>query len=122
MNKKIFPKSKGQNPALREMKIEARVNQLMVDTKENSKQYTAIVFAAIVAALLKANNRLSDNEIQTIVTKAKKLLLERTTEFVPINEIVRSVLKETDINLSIDELVNVYPEISGYIVPDKDGE
>lgn len=120
MNRKSFQYSKGKNPALQEMKVEAKISRLMANSKENSKQYIAIIYTAIIAALLKADNRMNDQEIQNMVTNAKKILLENTEEFNPINEVVRSVLKKTDINLSIDELIAVYPEISGYILPDKD--
>lgn len=120
MSRKSFQYSKGRNPALQEIKIETKISRLMATSKENTKQYIAIIYTAIIAALLKADNRMSDREIQDIVTNAKKILLENTEEFDPINEVVRAVLKKTDINLSIDELIAVYPEISGYILPDKD--
>lgn len=120
MKNRSFQKPKRPNPVAREIKIEARIDRLMQETKSNTLSYTSIIMAALTALVLKENKLLPDEKIQEVVKETRKLIVANTSHFDSINEVIRSIIFNYGYDTSAEDLCNAYPELIGYLVPEDD--
>lgn len=118
MKNRIYQKPKRPNPVAREFKVEARIGQLVEETKSSTLSYASIIMAALTALVLKENKLLSDEKIQEVVTETRKLITANTSHFDSINEVIRSIIFNYGYETSAEELCNAYPELVGYLVPE----